>query len=107
MSKTNAEDTRRKALPVNPAKDFRVGHRKSGQVYGGGGPENAGARTDQEANISLHQPQPSWAEFESDFIGVAAPTTRPNVAGGGGYYTKGDLKANAFRALGDAHGGRQ
>jgi hypothetical protein len=107
MSKTNAEDTRRKARPINGPKDFRVGHRQSGQAHGGGGPENAGARSDQQANISLRQPQPSWAEFESDFIGVARPTDKPNLAGGGGHYTHNDLKSNAFRALGDVHGGRQ
>jgi hypothetical protein len=103
-------DARRSGRPINNQKIFRPGERRAptGDVHGGGGPENQGARSEQFANVTLRQAQPSWRnEFENDFIGFAAPSTKPDVSGGGGYHSHRDLPANSFRALGDLYGGRQ
>ena len=94
--------------PTQKVKPFRPGQRIGGVPHGGGGPENVGARNEQSANVTLRQSQPSWKnEFENDFISFAGPSTQPDVSGGGGFHTNNDLPANAFRQLGDLHGGRQ
>ena len=89
-----------KPTPTNKQRFFIPGQRSAGTRYpqGGGGPENAGARTEQELAGTKFQNQPSWAfEFENDFIGFAGPSRTPHIAG---------IPANNFRALGDDHGGR-
>lgn len=71
------------------------------EMHGGGGPENRGARSSDAVAISFAQNQPSWMWEDlhlNEYTGPAAPSTTPMLAG---------IPSNAFRLLGDAHGGRQ
>jgi len=72
------------------------------QMHGGGGPENRGARSSDAARaVPFTQNQPSWMWEDlhlGEYIGSAAPSRTPLIAG---------IPSNAFRLLGDAHGGRQ
>jgi hypothetical protein len=77
----------------------RIGDGKA--VHGGGGPENAGARSSVQAGIPFTQNQPSWAwedHYNNEYFGAAAPSSTPDLSG---------IPANNFRHLGDNHGGRQ
>jgi hypothetical protein len=100
--------------PINRQVAFRPGQKLKGvaqQHASTGGPANTGiARPNNPRTYppdSLNQVQPTWREFESDFIGFAASSKTPDTSGGGAHHSHGDLKANAFRQLGDIHGGRQ
>lgn len=91
-------------LRANPIKKFFPGQTVGvgSQVHGGGGPENAGARNEQQGPnpVPFTQNQPSWAWEDSirgEYFGPAAPSVTPNLAG---------CPANNFRTLGDLHGGR-
>lgn len=89
----------RRGKQTNASRPFQTGQRQPGVVKGGGGPENAGAATTMQAGIPFTQTQPSWRwEFDNDFVGPAAPSTKPDVSG---------TPSNSFRTLGDLYGGRQ
>jgi len=82
-------------------KEFIPGQRQRNQdVRGGGGPANSGSHTEKQGGMLMaNTEQPSWAwEFSDQFIGKAAPSRTPHLAG---------RKANDFRNLGDNFGGRQ
>jgi hypothetical protein len=97
--------------PVDPRKQ-RVVSKTSGylpgqkagngaDIHGGGGPENVGAKSSAAVNIPAYEARPAWSGEDnllSEYIGYAAPSTTPNMAG---------IPANDFRNLGDGHGGRQ
>lgn len=92
---------------LTPQPKFIPGQRRprayvdNDSVHGGGGPENAGARSDKQAAISFYQAQPSWSADEAirgEYFGPAAPSTKPDLSG---------MPSNNFRGLGDIHGGRQ
>lgn len=71
------------------------------EMHGGGGPENRGARSSDAVAIPFTQNQPSWMWedlYLGEYVGPAAPSRTPLTAG---------IPSNAFRLLGDAHGGRQ
>jgi hypothetical protein len=96
--------------PVKPGKklntgaNFKVGQmgaRHGSEVHGGGGPENVGAVNSDTAALPYYESRPAWSYDDNnfgEFIGCAAPSTTPNLAG---------IPANNFRGLGDDHGGRQ
>lgn len=98
--------------PIQRTPDFRPGFRNNDVVRkhaATGGMANTGVTipNDPRSYRTLAQVQPAWREFDNDFFGFAAPSTKPDASGGGAHHSHGDLKANSFRALGDSHGGRQ
>lgn len=84
---------------VNSQPTFRPGQKKH-SVHGGGGPENAGAKSNFQAGVRFLDNQPPHSgesQTFGEYFGPAAPSTKPNLAG---------IPANNFRTLGDTHGGR-
>jgi hypothetical protein len=92
-------DPRKRGKRQQPPRPGFVGQNRTGTPHGGGGPENFGAATTMQAGVSFFQTQPSWRwEFENDFVGAAAPSTKLDLSG---------YPSNNFRGNGDLYGGRQ
>lgn len=80
---------------------FRIGQRSptGANAHATGGPANAGAKSDIETGLPFNQTTPSWrSEFDDDFYGVAAPSTKLDLSG---------IPSNNWRGLGDNFRGRQ
>jgi hypothetical protein len=87
---------------VNRSPLFRIGQRSptAANANATGGPANTGtSKSDYQTALPFNQTQPSWrSEFESDFYGVAGPSTAPDLSG---------IPSNNWRGLGDNFRGRQ